>query len=396
MTLNSAHTDHAKRFWVWVWSRDNYLDKNGEEHPEFDPSYKSSERPDNWSTCHKDTRAGDLVLLYRSNPRSDIAYLWEARSNARIWRNHPVGTLTWRQWEKKFDAFVKVPRSVRYIERKNQVLEEAEKLGISDDEVERWLQHPSPEIPEQHRKVWQQYMAVYHDVNRAMGLSPDPVFANDFEGSWVCDYEPRFKLNEPLTREAIASDPYLFTDWKAFRGNFQRRVYEIPKPIWVHLIDRIAPANPGYKGVVKELSKVATSADIMSECKLEDALEGSIEKLSPEYRLAIFVSPEGVGGRQYPCYGNPGLMGFIDLLCKDKETGGFIVIELKVTRAGLPAYAQLRSYMGWVREHLASGQPVRGLLIADGFDEKFRYAREDGDRVATMELAEVRTKLGLG
>jgi len=32
--------------------------------------------------CHKDTRAGDLVLLYRTGPKSDIAYLLRAEKNA--------------------------------------------------------------------------------------------------------------------------------------------------------------------------------------------------------------------------------------------------------------------------------------------------------------------------
>ncbi|MEJ7813441.1 MAG: PDDEXK nuclease domain-containing protein [Gemmatimonadaceae bacterium] len=37
---------------------------------------------DGWWTCHKNTRQGDLVLLYRTSPKMDFGYLIQAESDA--------------------------------------------------------------------------------------------------------------------------------------------------------------------------------------------------------------------------------------------------------------------------------------------------------------------------
>lgn len=45
-------------------------------------------------TCHSGTKRGDLVLLYRTSPKNDIAYLWEATSDAYLitgWNNEWEG-----------------------------------------------------------------------------------------------------------------------------------------------------------------------------------------------------------------------------------------------------------------------------------------------------------------
>jgi hypothetical protein len=66
--------------WLWVTGRDYYLDEDGEDSVDLDPSF--AEDNGGWWTCHKTTRKGDLVLLWRTMPRSDIGYLIQARSDA--------------------------------------------------------------------------------------------------------------------------------------------------------------------------------------------------------------------------------------------------------------------------------------------------------------------------
>lgn len=68
----------AKSYWVWVTRPDYYLEENGEPRAELEPGYRGEKT---W-TCDKNTRAGDLVLLYRTAPKSDIAYLLRAEKNA--------------------------------------------------------------------------------------------------------------------------------------------------------------------------------------------------------------------------------------------------------------------------------------------------------------------------
>ena len=70
----------GERRWVWVTGPGCYLDEDGRPDPELDPTtgYATANR---W-TCHRDTRAGDLAVLYRAKAARDVAYLFEAGSDA--------------------------------------------------------------------------------------------------------------------------------------------------------------------------------------------------------------------------------------------------------------------------------------------------------------------------
>ena len=70
-------TEHR---WVWVTRPEFYANDDGSDREELDPAVA----PDAgwWWTCHKNTRKGDLVLLYRTLPRSDLKYLIRAESDA--------------------------------------------------------------------------------------------------------------------------------------------------------------------------------------------------------------------------------------------------------------------------------------------------------------------------
>jgi RecB family endonuclease NucS len=67
-------------------------------------------------------------------------------------------------------------------------------------------------------------------------------------------------------------------------------------------------------------------------------------------------------------------VGKIDFLTRDKETGDFVVIELKCGKATDSALSQLLRYMGWVKENLAGEKNVRGLILAEGTDDKLKFA----------------------
>ena len=66
--------------WVWVTRPEFYANDDGSDREGLDPAVA----PDAgwWWTCHRNTRKGDLVLLYRTLPRSDLKYLIRAESDA--------------------------------------------------------------------------------------------------------------------------------------------------------------------------------------------------------------------------------------------------------------------------------------------------------------------------
>ena len=71
-----------------------------------------------------------------------------------------------------------------------------------------------------------------------------------------------------------------------------------------------------------------------------------------------------------------GLYGaaFIDLLCVDKNTNQYVVLELKRGKTSDETIGQLLRYMGWVKENLSRDKTVRGIIIGDSYDKKFDFA----------------------
>jgi hypothetical protein len=110
------------------------------------------------------------------------------------------------------------------------------------------------------------------------------------------------------------------------------------------------------------------------ERDLEDYLEAHLDVLEPGLRL---YQEEGVKGRQYGTDASR-----LDLLATD--TGGnFVVIELKAGEADRSIFGQILPYMGWVREHLANGKAVRGIVVAADFTSDVMMAIRE---VSNLEL----------
>lgn len=78
-------------------------------------------------------------------------------------------------------------------------------------------------------------------------------------------------------------------------------------------------------------------------------------------------------GRTGELYRTP--IGEIDLLYLNKQTGNFLVIELKRTSdTSDSAVGQIARYIGWVKENLAKDKKVFGLLIVHSASEELKYA----------------------
>src|SRR3546814_11462048 len=83
----------------------------------------------------------------------------------------------------------------------------------------------------------------------------------------------------------------------------------------------------------------------------------SIEANFPGFANFVQRSLQFIG-RQYET-----TVGPIDILARDKKTGGYVVIELKKGRAADKVYGQISRYMGWVKKNIAGVAPVAGMIV---------------------------------
>ncbi len=101
------------------------------------------------------------------------------------------------------------------------------------------------------------------------------------------------------------------------------------------------------------------------ERDLEEYISRNLDQI--EAGLKLYMG-EGDSGRQYSTD-----IGRIDLLALDRN-GSFVVIELKAGKAIDHVIGQILGYMSHVRRNLAKGKEVRGIIVADDFDERLKYA----------------------
>lgn len=105
------------------------------------------------------------------------------------------------------------------------------------------------------------------------------------------------------------------------------------------------------------------------EAHLRDYLArnlSSLLKISDS--LTLYESEDGRSGVEFQTEVGP-----IDVLAVDAD-GNFYVLELKLRRGPDSAVGQILRYMGWIREHLADGKTVQGVIIAGEMGDKIRYA----------------------
>jgi hypothetical protein len=84
---------HDRQYWLWVTRPDYYLDDDGCDRRDLTPS--DEDEGEGWWTCHRETRRGDLVFLWRTSPKKDIGYLIQARSDAYSLANDPDAQQGW-------------------------------------------------------------------------------------------------------------------------------------------------------------------------------------------------------------------------------------------------------------------------------------------------------------
>ncbi|MHB8362872.1 MAG: endonuclease NucS domain-containing protein [Patescibacteria group bacterium] len=67
-------------------------------------------------------------------------------------------------------------------------------------------------------------------------------------------------------------------------------------------------------------------------------------------------------------------VGPIDILAKLKDDSGYLVIELKKGKTSDAVVGQILRYMSWVKENLAKGKTVEGVIVVFDTDENLKYS----------------------
>ena len=131
------------------------------------------------------------------------------------------------------------------------------------------------------------------------------------------------------------------------------------------------------EGLAEEEEEGPPSFSFEFEADLEGHLANNLSEI--EEGLTLYVSPDGVMGRQFPTD-----VGRIDILALDKDNN-FVIIELKVGQATDKACSQLLRYMGWVKRHIAANRKVRGIIVCRNATDGLKYATSTSEKVSIKE-----------
>ncbi len=111
-------------------------------------------------------------------------------------------------------------------------------------------------------------------------------------------------------------------------------------------------------------------AEFALEMHLEEFMERNWARIDFGMPLDLYSDADGTAGRQFPTD-----VGSIDFLCKRRDSGSFVVVELKKGKTSDAVVGQIQRYMGWVKQNLAAeGDTVSGLIIASKSDERLKFA----------------------
>ncbi len=121
------------------------------------------------------------------------------------------------------------------------------------------------------------------------------------------------------------------------------------------------------------------ASEFAYESHLRDYLKSNLHKIEPGLRLYTDEEDETITGVEFDAGGKR-----IDLLAMDKDDN-FVIIELKVSRGHEKTIGQLLRYKAWVRQNLADGRKVRGIVIAKEITEDLKLAASETTDIDLFE-----------
>lgn len=144
-----------------------------------------------------------------------------------------------------------------------------------------------------------------------------------------------------------------------------------PKPIYKK--DEIFEEDSDAKTQIEDSSQFAY------ESHLRDYLVNNLHQIEPGLQLFRDEEDNTITGVEFDAGGKR-----IDLLALDQDNN-LVVIELKVSRGYERTVGQLLRYRAWVRENLADGRKVRGVIIAKSISPDLKLATSEIQDVDVFE-----------
>jgi hypothetical protein len=231
-------------------------------------------------------------------------------------------------------------------------------------------------------------MAIYEKPTKTLmlefvkeNLKPGQTFEKKQAVNWFAKHYPNIKpTTVQMHVEGMAINSTVRKHHPNIRPGSGHDLFFKVGPGEFRLLD---PANDGQP-IYRERPETSSPQDIVEEDDAEDASDAPIGSkefaferdlrnylsknlTSIEPGLKVFQEEE-FSGIEYPVGGR-----YIDILATDAN-GNYVVVELKVSRGYERVVGQVLRYMAWVKKHLATGQRVRGMIVANEVTKDLRLA----------------------
>lgn len=224
--------------------------------------------------------------------------------------------------------------------------------------------------------------ALLKDMLKDLGLKPGQVFTRSRTIEWFRERYPKLQAttirahlvqastNDRTRLHHPSTNP---TDDLLFKvGSGQYRLYEPgkdPAPIHELVEGDVAREEEiaADTGEDEDGDAAAGSSEFLLERDLQRYLAENLDCIEPGLKL---YEVEDIKGLEFEAGGGRR----IDILAVD-AAGGFVVLELKVSRGYDRVVGQLLRYVNWVRQNLGEpGQRVRGIIVCRTMTEDLRLA----------------------
>lgn len=217
-------------------------------------------------------------------------------------------------------------------------------------------------------------------------LNPGKVFSKQDAARWFGEHYPKIKSTTVMMHvEGMATNskgrkhhPHIRADagWDLFykMGPREFRLWDAendPVPIYKPEIE--AGEEEQHSDDSREPDEDMDrdddigSSEFAFEKDLQNYLARNLVLLEPG--LQLYEDEDGqFNGVEFPVGKR-----YIDILAVGQD-GAFVVVETKVSRAYDRVVGQILRYMGWIKQNLADGASVRGIIVASEISDDLKLA----------------------